>query len=221
MRAEQYSWQCAGMWGVEGGVKGKKKNQRCISVLSRCDLFWNSVFTQKKNFVFESNLASSVTITVTASGQITAAKMACFISPGCSGRSRPGQVDQSTHCLAAKLTRHILHFTFWEAPCSSKQLPDQPRTKLLLCWEWWALAMKDRAPLALFPSLLSAYYGESRLEQPFWGPAMNLHHKDSRGQPSWTLSVSAVENSFKKIWPPPASPLLSLCVFVHLTSNGN
>lgn len=135
------------------------------------------------NFFFESNFVNlhghgllALTHAVASENSVS------LIILGCSGRSRPGQIHQRlfasrqaqvTPCVSCTSPRT-------EAMGRSKYLPRQSRKEPALCG-LWAPAEKPAAssqlPLSALLELQLAELREFQLQQPFWGPARNLHHK--------------------------------------------
>lgn len=118
-----------GLWGVEGGMWHEYKDAHDSS--DCVNLFCDCVFTQKVNFFFWKKLKCHSQI-------VSFNSYHCFwepgVSPGHSGRSRPGQMDQPTHCLAAQPSSHRESFTSSEATGSSKQAPRLSQKEACSMW---------------------------------------------------------------------------------------
>lgn len=77
------------------------------------------------------------------------------------------------------------------------------------------------APSVCLLGAADAELREFQQEQPFWGPARDLHHKRQRGRPSWAL-LGVTWQKIPYAETPPRHPcLLCLCVFVHHSHNRN
>ena len=117
----------------------------------------------------------------------------------------------------------VLHFTS-DRGHGEEQVAPQSWKEPALCGLWAPAekpAVSSQLPLSAFLELHLAELREFQLQQPFWGPARNLHHKRQRGQPSRALS-GIVWQKIPYAGTPPRHPfLLCFCVFVYHSGNGN
>ena len=137
-------------------------------------------------------------------------------------QARPDWSGNLCQPPSAGHTMRVLYFTsdrgHEEEPAAPQAEPERSSSVWSVGPSWeagWVFQLPQSAFLALQDTELRVF----QQEQPFWGPARNLHHKRQRGRPSWAL-LGVVWQKIPYAETPPCHPfLLCLCVFVHHSHN--